>query len=73
MARSKITNQSIQLQNDNGAVLWSFIDGEQQEFPVTLKFLTNIDGYNFEAVLIEGLNTGNGRVPKMAQIGRAHV
>jgi hypothetical protein len=64
MARSKITNPSIQLQEDDGSVLWSLIQGEQKEYQITLNFLTNVQGYTFEAVVMEALNeTGDDTTP----------
>lgn len=51
-------------QSDTGAVLFSFLEGEQQQFAITFKFLVNITGYEFEAAIMEALNTGNGKVPK---------
>jgi hypothetical protein len=69
MARSKIRNQDVQLQEDSGAVLWSFLEGEQNEYQVTLNFLTNLDGYVLEAVVVEALNTGNGKVPGSVRPG----
>lgn len=57
MARSKITDTSQDLISDSGATLWSFVKGEQLEFPVTLSFLTNVGtGYTFEAVVVEADN-----------------
>lgn len=57
MARTLIAAQTNDLQSDSGAVLFSFVQGEQLEFPVTLSFIDNTSiGYIYEAVLIEGLN-----------------
>lgn len=57
MARARLTNTTNDLQADDGAVLWSFIQGERLEFPITCDFLTNAgDGYTYEAVVIEGDN-----------------
>jgi hypothetical protein len=67
MARSKITSQGIQLQEDTGAVLFSIVEGEQLEFELTLSFLTSIKDYTFECVLIEADNTGNGKIPKIVK------
>lgn len=69
MARSKIADVSSDLQTDTGNVLWSFIRGEQLEFPLTLNFLTNADsGYTFEAVVIEAANvSGEDAVPSSVQ------
>jgi hypothetical protein len=54
MARSKINVVTTDLITDTGSVLWSFIKGEQLEFPITLKFLDNaLVGYQYEAVVIE--------------------
>lgn len=57
MARSKLIETTEDLINDSGSVLWSFIKGEQLEFPITLNFIENASlGYTFEAVVIEALN-----------------
>jgi hypothetical protein len=69
MARSKIRSEGLQLNTDTGAVLWSFVEGEQLEFMITFNFLTNISGYEFEAVVVEADNTGNGRPPKTVKSG----
>lgn len=54
MARTKITNITQQLQQDDGNVLFSLVQGEQLEFPVTLTFLENASLYfEYEAVIIE--------------------
>lgn len=61
MARSYITSPTDDLISDSGAVLWSFIHGEQLEFPVTLQFVENVTqaGYVFEAKVVEALNVEN--------------
>jgi hypothetical protein len=57
MARSRITAVSNDLISDSGSVLFSFIRGEQLEFPITLNFIANASaGYTYEAVVVEGLN-----------------
>jgi len=64
MARSRLVEQTPQgmapfddLITDSGAVLWSFIRGEQLEFPVILNFLSDVNlGYTFEAVVVEANN-----------------
>ncbi|MDH5182254.1 MAG: hypothetical protein OEX12_00055 [Gammaproteobacteria bacterium] len=64
MARSKITNISNDLTSDGGGVLISLIQGEQDEFPITLNFVDVVSNtYTFEAVLIEGENDGSGQRP----------
>ena len=64
MARSKILNTTEDLQSDSGAVLWSLVRGEQLEFSVTLNFLTNADGYTYEAVVMEADNVqGSETIP----------
>lgn len=57
MARSYITNPTEDLITDSGAVLWSFIKGEQLEFPITLNFVEDVTaGYTYEAKIIEATN-----------------
>lgn len=70
MARSPTTSVSVQAQGDSGGVLWSFIQGEQLAFGVTLGFIINTTGYTFEAVVMEGLNVlGNPAVPTSVRPG----
>jgi hypothetical protein len=57
MARSRLVDTTDDLITDSGAVLWSFVKGEQLEFPITLDFLKDAtSGYIFEAVILEALN-----------------
>jgi hypothetical protein len=69
MARTLITAKTEDLQSDSGSVLFSFVQGEQLEFPVTLAFIENTSiGYTYEAVLIEGLNiAGQSGAPSVAR------
>lgn len=65
MARSRLLNPAQDLIADEGAVLWSFVKGEQLEFPVTLNFVENVTaGYTYECVVVEALNTvGQANAP----------
>ena len=65
MARSRLVDPKLDLINDEGAVIWSFIKGEQLEFPVTLNFVEDVTaGYTYEATVVEGLNeTGQLAAP----------
>lgn len=58
MARSYINNPTQDLITDSGAVLWSFVKGEQLEFPITLNFVEDVttSGYVYEAKILEALN-----------------
>lgn len=58
MARSQLTDTTTDLFTDSGSVLWSFVRGEQLEFPVTLDFIQSPADvtYTYEAVVIEALN-----------------
>ena len=57
MARSKLTETKDDLIEDSGSVLWSFVKGEQLEFPITLNFVENVTaGYTYEAVVVEADN-----------------
>lgn len=57
MARSNLNIVSDDLVSDSGSVLWSFVQGEQLEFPVTLSFIPDVTtGYTFEACVIEAAN-----------------
>jgi hypothetical protein len=44
-------------------VLWSIVQGEQLEYPITLSFLTDLQDFTFEAVIVEGANLGKGKIP----------
>ena len=70
MARSAITAISSDLQTDAGSVLWSFIQGEQLEFPITLSFLSAVNSYTYEAVVVEADNiNGDNSVPSSIKVG----
>ena len=61
MARSRLTNTSQDLISDGGAVVWSFVKGEQLEFPITLNFIEDAsvkasNNYQYEAVIVEANN-----------------
>jgi len=57
MARSRINNTTDDLITDGGAVLWSFVKGEQLELPIKLDFIADATiGYSYEAVVMEAAN-----------------
>jgi len=61
MARSRLTNTTQDLIADGGGVLWSFVKGEQLEFPVVLNFVEDAsvkasNNYVYEAVVVEAAN-----------------
>ncbi len=61
MARSRLTDTTQDLIADGGSVLWSFIKGEQLEFPITLNFIEDATlkatgNYIYEAVVVEAAN-----------------
>ena len=60
MARSYLTATPESLIDDSGTVLWSFIRGEQLEFPVVVNFLddaTSTSGFVFVATVLEAENS----------------
>jgi hypothetical protein len=73
MARSRLTNPTLDLVTDAGAVLWSMVKGEQMEFPITLNFITdasvkNSGNYVYEAVVVEAKNVaGQEDKPTLVQ------
>ena len=71
MARSKITETKDDVIEDSGSVLWSFVRGEQLEFPITLNFVRNVTaGYTYEAVVVEADNIpGNEAIPTNIKAG----
>jgi|SaaInl4_135m_RNA_FD_contig_71_898004_length_16358_multi_5_in_0_out_0_3 hypothetical protein len=58
MARARFPDTTTDLISDSGNLLWSFAQGEQLEFPITLNFIEDITvvGYVYEAAIVEGLN-----------------
>jgi hypothetical protein len=56
MARSKLTTTTDDLVSDGGSVLFSFVQGEQLEHPITLNFIDDAADYEYEAVIVEALN-----------------
>ena len=72
MARSRITDTDRKdLISDAGSVLFSLVQGEQLEFPVTLNFVEDATAdYDYEAVLVEAENVTRQSVkPKTALTG----
>lgn len=71
MARSSILDTTIDLNDDEGGVLLSFVQGESLEYPVTLRFLSNAGaGYTYEAVIMEAANVlGSEDIPKAPRSG----
>lgn len=71
MARSYLTAAPESLVDDSGTVLWSFIRGEQLEFPVKVNFLadcTQSSGYVFTAKVLEAENViGQAAAPTTLQ------
>jgi hypothetical protein len=66
MARTPITQDGESLIDDSGTVLWSFIRGEQLEFPIVINFLTDCtasSGFVFEAIVVEAENSPNQTEP----------
>jgi hypothetical protein len=62
MARSRISGREIDLQKDNGSVLWSFIQGEQLAYQIAFDWIDNMNGMTVEAVVVEAKNTP-GEIP----------
>lgn len=57
MARARINVISEDLIQDAGAVLFSFVKGEQLEYPITLDFVESTTlNYTYEAVVVEADN-----------------
>jgi len=75
VARSRLTDTTLDLVTDAGAVLWSVVKGEQLEFPVTLNFITDASvkatgNYIYEAVVVEAKNVvGQTDKPTLVQPG----
>jgi hypothetical protein len=59
MARSRINVITDDLITDSGSVLWSFVKGEQLEFPLIVSFVDDITNYTLEAVVVEGANVAS--------------
>jgi hypothetical protein len=75
MARSSLAGATTDLVDDSGAVLFSLVRGEQFEYPIILDFLerADVDGYEYEAVVVEGANDGSGQVPRNVMPGGAQL
>lgn len=56
MARSQINEVKNDILSDPGSVLWSFVLGEQLQYPLDIEFIDTNTGYVFEAVVIEADN-----------------
>jgi hypothetical protein len=75
MARSRLTNTTQDLIADSGAVLWSFVKGEQLEFSVSLNFVEDAsvkpsNNYVYEGVIVEAANiAGQTERPVAVQQG----
>ena len=74
MARSRLPDTVSDQTSDSGNLLWSIVQGEQLEFPVTFgpNFIEDVTtpGYVFEAALVEGLNTPDQEsAPEMIRTG----
>lgn len=73
MARSRLTDTTLDLVTDAGAVLWSMVKGEQMEFPITLNFIADASvksssNYIYEAVVVEAKNVlGQSDRPTLVQ------
>lgn len=63
MARSSISKPVIDVITDDGSILWSIVRGEQLEQVININFLTNVFGYEYEAVVVEGENVVNATEP----------
>jgi len=75
MARSSLAGNTTDLVDDSGAVLFSLVRGEQFEYPIILDFLerADVEGYEYEAVVIEGVNDGFGQAPTNILTGGVQV
>lgn len=70
MARSDINRPTQDLQIDPGAVLYSFVQGEQTSQEVVLDFLLDARQYIFEAVVMEAKNVaGSEDIPSEVEPG----
>jgi hypothetical protein len=61
MARSGISSTSNDIFDDNGATMISVVRGEQLQIVIQIGWVTNLNGYNVHARLVEGINAGGGR------------
>jgi hypothetical protein len=65
MARSRITSSTKDLLSDDGAVLFSIVNGEQLQYKVTLNWITSMAGFAKQCKIVEALNLGDGGIPEM--------
>ena len=69
MARSKISSPTRDIITDDGSVLLSVVQGEQPHLEFTIGWLTNMNGFNVHARLVEGDNDGEGTKPTSVKTG----
>jgi hypothetical protein len=69
MARSRISNVTKSLIDDDGSVLLSVVNGEQLHIGVQADWIVNLTGYNIHCRIIEGDNDGNGSKPTQIKSG----
>ena len=63
MPRSPIRAKTIDAITDDGAILFSVVDGEQIQITITLDWITDLTGYTITAKIAEALNVvGDGEV-----------
>lgn len=73
MARSNISNTTKSVNSDDGAVLFSVINGEQIHYEITVDWITNLTGYNIHANIVECANDGSGTKPTEIKSGGVQV
>lgn len=74
MARSQINEIKTDLLSDPGSVLFSFVLGEQLQYPLDIDFISTTAGYTFEAVVIEADNqVGQESAPTTHKTGGVQV
>lgn len=69
MARSRLSNTTKSLIDDDGSVLLSVVNGEQLQISVQAEWIVNLTGYNIHCRIIEGNNDGNGTKPSIIKPG----
>jgi len=71
MARSRITSPSKDLVTDDGAVMLSFVEGEQLRFKMTFNWVTNLTDHTVTVKVLEADMDGplNAGKPTTVKVG----
>lgn len=69
MARAKLSAATKSMVNDDGTVVFPMVDGEQLQIEFALSWLSNLNGFNIHATIVEATNDGSGSQPTEVKVG----